>query len=147
MTHPTCLARRDMPMCECRCRGRSILLFTSPRQDRLFGGVSGTKPAEPGTTKPSVGKCSRNTHDHTASKGVSDRLPMGITQASSTFGLCSSSECCRGIPPKGREVLDKPARHRRIHNQASWPAPDRRDIRGRVWVKETRQIKAPIAQW
>ena len=130
-----------MDNCVCLEHGKHPAIPNPVVQDRLFSGVSGAKPVEPGTTKTSVGKCSRNTHDHTALKGVSDRPERGITQASSTFSVCTSSEWCKGIPPKGRVGLDLSARNRCIHKQASWPAPDRRDIRGVVWVKINRMTK------
>lgn len=50
MTHSACVAQRCMSMCECQCRGREYPLFSPRTQDRLFSGVSGTKPAEPGST-------------------------------------------------------------------------------------------------
>ena len=73
-----------------------------------------------------------NTHDHTASKGVSDRLGRGITRASSTFPSALAQNRAREYTPRvGVGWTYQPGTDVSINGLAG-PLPDRRDIRGRA---------------
>ena len=108
-------------LCQSPCAktdGSSILaLTTSCQSRRLFSGVSGAKPVEPGSPKTVPALCKPTTGDHTALKSVIDRPPGGIPQASGTFGACPRSEWGKGIQPKGKAGMDLPSRHRCIRNR------------------------------
>ena len=115
-----------------RVSGKYPTRFKPSRIPSRFFGVASFRKGRARNTQTEWASATRNTHDHTASKGVSDRLGRGITRASSTFPSALAQNRAREYTSRGGVGWTLPTRNRCIHKWARWPTPDRRDIRGKV---------------
>ena len=72
--------------------------FNSPRQ--VAGSSAELLTVKAESEQTVWASVTHNTHDHTASKGVSDRLGRGITRASSTFPSALAQNRAREYTPR-----------------------------------------------
>ena len=122
--------------CAVSSRGVSILLKYPASQLGRFFGVASYRKSRARKQQTVWASVTHNTHDHTASKGVSDRLGRGITRASSTFPSALAQNRAREYTPReGVGWTYQPGTDVSINGLAG-PLPDRRDIRGKLCLKE-----------